>query len=197
MQTSAMARAHLGFYSGSEFDLSALPPAILDHAVELGRACIAAEHRHTQVLMLLWRAIAQYLTFNDKRFLFGCCSVSTQDAAIGWRIHDQLRARGAVDERYPIAPRADYALPERSAAAIDASLAIETAAAATGTNATAVDGAEDDVALPPLMRLYLRYGGRVCGAPAIDRRFGTIDFLVLFDVASLSEERFRTFFGAA
>lgn len=188
MQTSAMARAHLGFYSGSEFDLSALPPAMLDHAVELGRACIAAEHRHTQVLMLLWRAIAQYLTFNDKRFLFGCCSVSTQDPAIGWRIFEQLRARGAVDDRYQVAPRADYALPERPDVT-------------DGSHASYVshapDSMADDVALPPLMRLYLRYGGRVCGAPAIDRRFGTIDFLVLFDVASLSEDRFRTFFGAA
>jgi len=47
------------------------------------------------------------------------------------------------------------------------------------------------------MRLYLRYGARVLGTPAIDRRFGTIDFFVLFDVAQLTEERFRAFFGGA
>jgi putative hemolysin len=42
LQTSTMARRHAGFYSSSEFDLSALPAAVLDNAVELGRACIAA-----------------------------------------------------------------------------------------------------------------------------------------------------------
>lgn len=206
MQTSAMARDHIGFYSGSEFDLSALPPAMLDNAVELGRACIAAPHRHTQVLMLLWRAIAQYLTFNDKHFLFGCCSVSTQDEELGWRIYQQLRLRGAVDERYQVVPHAGYALREPIDARDHAASSTAAAAAKTqpaDANPDAISPAdaraaeEDEVVLPPLMRLYLRYGGRVCGAPAIDRRFGTIDFLVLFDVASLSEERFRTFFGAA
>lgn len=214
MQTSAMARDHIGFYSGSEFDLSALPPAMLDNAVELGRACIAAPHRHTQVLMLLWRAIAQYLTFNDKHFLFGCCSVSTQDEEMGWRIYRQLQLRGAVDERYQVTPQAGYALrepidePREPNDTRDHSTLSSTAAAVANARpadasldrasfADARGAQEDEVALPPLMRLYLRYGGRVCGAPAIDRRFGTIDFLVLFDVASLSEERFRTFFGAA
>ncbi|MBZ0089892.1 MAG: GNAT family N-acetyltransferase, partial [Thermoanaerobaculia bacterium] len=44
IQTTAMAAAAGGFYTASEFDLSRLPRAILDEAVEVGRACIAREH---------------------------------------------------------------------------------------------------------------------------------------------------------
>jgi putative hemolysin len=42
----------------------------------------------------------------------------------------------------------------------------------------------------------LRYGAKVCGPPAIDRQFKTIDFLVLFDVAEMSERTVRMFFQA-
>jgi putative hemolysin len=173
MQTSAVAARHLGFYSASEFDLSQLPSSILDDAVEVGRACVAAEHRNTQVLFLLWRGLARYVAFNQKRYLFGCCSVSTQDEATGWRVMRQLDRDGHVDHRFDIAPLPPYAL---------------------APPASASDVVE--ATLPPLMLLYLRYGARVLGTPAIDRRFGTVDFFVLFDVAQLTEERFRAFFGS-
>lgn len=175
MQTSAVAQRHLGFYSASEFDLSRLPAAMVDDAVEVGRACVAAEHRNTQVLFLLWRGLARYVAFNQKRYLFGCCSVSTQDEAVGWSVMRQLEHGGHVETRFDVAPLPQYALSTPRTAATD----------------------PVDAPLPPLMRLYLRYGARVLGTPAIDRRFGTVDFFVLFDVASLSHERFTNFFGEA
>jgi len=172
MQTSVVAKRHLGFYSASEFDLSGMPAAILDDAVEVGRACVAAEHRNTQVLFLLWRGLARYVAFNQKRYLFGCCSVSTRDEAVGRSVLRQLERAGHVDRRFDLRPLPQYALAP-----------VSTASAAF------------DAPLPPLMRLYLRYGARVIGTPAIDRRFGTVDFFVLFDVARLTQERFRAFFG--
>jgi len=36
--------------------------------------------------------------------------------------------------------------------------------------------------LPRLLRAYLQAGARICGAPAIDREFRTIDFLTLMDL---------------
>ena len=36
-------------------------------------------------------------------------------------------------------------------------------------------------AIPKLLRAYLSLGARICGAPAIDREFGTIDFLAVLD----------------
>jgi putative hemolysin len=39
----------------------------------------------------------------------------------------------------------------------------------------------------------MRYGARVCGPPAIDRFFGTIDFLALLDSKSLAPGTFEQF----
>jgi putative hemolysin len=37
------------------------------------------------------------------------------------------------------------------------------------------------------MTAYLSLGAKICSSPAIDREFGTIDFLTLLDLESLSE----------
>lgn len=42
-------------------------------------------------------------------------------------------------------------------------------------------GHEDGVALPPLLRGYLRLGARICGEPALDPAFGVGDFPALLD----------------
>jgi putative hemolysin len=49
--------------------------------------------------------------------------------------------------------------------------------------------------LPVLFRIYLRYGAKVCGLPAIDREFKTIDYLVVLDVDALSRSTHKRFFG--
>lgn len=48
--------------------------------------------------------------------------------------------------------------------------------------------------IPALFQSYLNLGARVCGPPAIDREFQTIDFLVLLDTHALDERVFRVFF---
>ena len=49
------------------------------------------------------------------------------------------------------------------------------------------------VKMPKLFGTYLRYGGVVCGPPAIDREFRTIDFLVMIDAGAL-QPRLRSMF---
>jgi len=36
-----------------------------------------------------------------------------------------------------------------------------------------------------LMRVYLSFGAKICGPPAIDRQFKTIDYLAFFDAETL------------
>jgi putative hemolysin len=40
--------------------------------------------------------------------------------------------------------------------------------------------------VPKLLKTYLAIGARICGPPAWDRDFGTIDFLTLLDLRLLS-----------
>ncbi len=175
IQTAAMARTATGFYTGTEFDLSRMPEEIVAQSVEAGRACIAVEHRLKPVLFLLWRGLALYMAHNQKRFLFGPCSLTSQDPWDGKRVLDFLERKQLVRQDIEIGAAPGYECvwegedpsPEKSAR----------------------------VELPPLFDIYLRFAGRTCGPPVIDRRFKTIDFFILFDVDALSPRARRLFFG--
>jgi putative hemolysin len=39
--------------------------------------------------------------------------------------------------------------------------------------------------IPRLLRAYLAVGAKICGPPAIDREFKTIDFLTILDLETL------------
>lgn len=47
--------------------------------------------------------------------------------------------------------------------------------------------------IPKLLRAYLTIGAKICGPPALDRQFKTIDFLTLLDLESLPEDVKRRF----
>jgi len=51
--------------------------------------------------------------------------------------------------------------------------------------------------ISPLLRGYLRLGAVVCGAPALDTGFRTVDFLLLLDLHSADEHYLRFFSGNA
>ena len=173
MQTAQMAAAMGGFYSAGEFDLGGIPADILEDAVEIGRACVAKAHRNGRVLQLLWRGLAQYLTWNHKRYLFGCCSLTSQDLDLGHRVYQFLLAEGHADADSCVTP-------------LDG---LECAPDPTR------DSPRPEVHIPALFQSYLNLGARVCGPPAIDRRFQTIDYLVLLDIQALDERIYRVFFG--
>ncbi len=178
LQTAVMAATRHGFYSASLFELGAIPGAILDGAVEVGRACVASAHRSGRVLRLLWRGLARYLQWNEKRFLFGCCSLPGTDvetARNAWRV---IHARKMLHERVIVRPR-----NSARALADDG----RTRPPATVESLTAP--------LTPLFDGYLAMGARVCSAPAIDHEFGTTDFLVLLDVRELDERTYRSLFA--
>lgn len=173
LQTGAMAAAATGFYSATEFDLSHLPLEVLEDSVELSRACIAKEYRNTQVLFLLWKGLASYIAFNRKRFLFGCCSLTSQDAAEGKLAMELLERDGHLHQTYFVPPKSGFeCYPEEF-----------------------VVTSTFESKLPKLFRSYLRIGVKVCGPPAIDRLFKTIDFFVLFDLFEMDRQTQRMFFG--
>jgi putative hemolysin len=173
IQTSAMAATSSGFYSSREFDLRGFPSQIIDQSVELGRACIAPSHRNTQVLFLLWKGLASYVRFNSKRYLFGCCSLTSQDPEEALAVFRDLEEQRLFHPEVWIEPQPDFDCRSLVSGRIRA----------------------ERTPLPKLFRTYLRFGAKVCGPPAIDRQFGTIDFLVLFDVAAMDPASHRLFFG--
>jgi putative hemolysin len=172
MQTAEMAARSGGFYSAGEFDFAELPPEVVAASMEVGRACVAQAHRNRQVLFLLWKGLAAYLSHNHKRYLFGCCSLTTQDPAVGIRALNQLSAEGHLHPELRVSPRPGFEcrLPD------------------------GVPAGDEAVSIPILFKTYLRYGAKICGSPAIDRAFKTIDFFVVLDVEALDSDLHKLYF---
>lgn len=177
MQTAAMASAGGGFYSAGLFDLTALPAEVTARAIEVGRACIAREHRNRQVLFLLWKGLARYLVSTGTRYLFGCCSLTSQDSELGLRVLAHLESRGRLHPRIRVVPQPGH----------ECEGDVEAAATAVAADPGAIE-------IPSLFRTYLRYGAAVCGPPAIDREFKTLDFLVLLDSDGIAPHSRALFF---
>jgi putative hemolysin len=162
MQTREMALAGQGFYSAGEYDLSTIPEAMLREAVELGRAAILKEHRDRSVLSLLWRGLVAYQRWTDTRYLFGCSSLTSQDPEEGLRCHDYLARMGHMHPGFEARPLPGYVCE------------VEGHETFTG-----------EYPIPKLFGFYLRYGAKLCSPPALDRYFGTIDFLTWMDGRSM------------
>jgi putative hemolysin len=161
LQTGTSAARNLGYYSAREFDFTPYE-SLRSSIVELGRASIHREHRSFQVLSLLWRGIASYAQLRQARYLIGCSSLTSQDPQVGSAMYHSLQGH-LTDPEFRTTPLQHYDMPLLQA---------ET------TNAK--------VQPPKLLRAYLSIGAKICGRPARDREFKTIDFLTLLDLESMS-----------
>jgi len=172
MQTYGIAQKQNGFYTAAEFDLSSIPGRILKESAEVGRACIDREHRNGRVLFLLWRGLAAYMNKMDVRYLFGCCSINSQNPEEAWEVMAYLRDKDLVHHEIKVDTTQNFSCP------VDE------------TNIKY----KEETELPQLFRLYMDMGARVCSPPAIDREFRTIDYLVLIDKENLDERTKMLFF---
>ncbi len=171
MQTAEMAERNRGFYSAAEFDLTGLPDSVVASAVEIGRACVRRDHRNGRVLHLLWRGLAEYLAWNRKNYLFGCCSLTSQNPALGVSVYQRLARENCVHPTFRVEP-----IPQTRCAV------------------PPFQDAWPEPHIPALFQTYLRLGAKVCGPPALDVLFKTIDFLVLIDVLEIDSHAYMSFF---
>ena len=173
MQSGVTAAQNLGYYSQQEFDFSPYE-ALRGEVLELGRASIDREHRTPEVLTLLWRGIAQYATDMQLRYLIGCSSLNSVDPREGWQMYRQLENYRVANELTTM-PAEGFACPDE---------VMEQKA--DSANGAAPGAAPEPAKVPRLLKTYLAIGARICSAPAWDREFGTIDFLTLLDLRTIS-----------
>lgn len=170
MQLGRDAARHLGYYSAREFDLSAFEP-LRSQVLELGRACVDVDHRNFTVLSLLWKGIMAHARHHGARYLLGCSSLTSQNPYEAWDAYAQMHP-SLASEMYRVQPLPEFACPQP----------------ACGVK-------PPHVKLPKLLSAYLALGAEICGPPAIDREFKTIDFLTLMDLASTQMAERRRRFG--
>lgn len=169
LQTGQNAAARRGYYCAQEFEFGVFEP-IRKELIELGRACVHHQHRNLVVLGLLWKGIADYAQQHGARYLFGCSSITSQDPDVGASAYANLC-------RNHLAP---FHWRTRPLAAFDSPLSQLTA---------------EPVRIPKLLRAYLALGAKICGPPALDREFKTIDFLTMLDLELLHPLARQRFFG--
>jgi len=156
------------FYSEDEFDLSALR-ASGRRLLELGRSCVHPDYRGGGALQLLWNGLADYVIAGGFELLFGVASFHGTDPApfamaLAQLHHAHLapaglRARALPANFQPM----DLVAPE------------------------AIDQRAAMLAMPPLIKAYLRLGGHVGEGAWIDRDFNTTDVFLMMDTARLSQ----------
>jgi putative hemolysin len=160
LQTGLTAGANLGYYSEQEFDFVPFEP-IRGELIELGRACVHQQHRNLVVLGLLWKGIADYAREHGGRYLCGCSSITSQDPVVGASAYADLCRKHLVEARWRTKPLPAFDCPLDHLA-------------------------EESPKIPKLLRAYLSMGAKICGPPALDRQFKTIDFLTLLDMNAMS-----------
>ena len=169
LQTGANAAKNLGYYCAQEFEFGVFEP-LRTEMVELGRACVHRQHRNLVVLGMLWKGIADYAKARGARYLFGCSSITSQDAAVGASAYTELCRKHLVEPQWRT----------RTQSAFDCSL---------------TELAAEPVLIPKLLRAYLTLGAKICGPPALDRQFKTIDFLTLLDLEKMPPLARQRFLG--
>jgi putative hemolysin len=159
LQTGASAAKNLGYYSEQEFEFTVFE-SIRFQIVELGRACVQSQHRNLIVLGMLWKGIADYAGLHRARYLLGCSSLTSQDARVGASAYAELYRKHLSPLPWRTQPKAGY-------------------------HCALTELADESAKIPKLLRAYLSIGAGICGPPALDREFKTIDFLTMLDLEKL------------
>lgn len=160
------------FYSEAEYDLMPLRRCGR-RLLELGRSCVDAEHRGGTSMFSLWNGLADYVLRNEIEILFGVASFHGTDIdalrlPLAWLHHhhlapEHLRVTSRVKQTMDLLP------------------------------VTALDRRAAMVAMPALIKAYLRLGGLVGDGAFVDHDFNTTDVCLLMDTKAMSH-RHRDFY---
>ena len=164
--------AHYGeFYTSSEFDLSKILNSYKNNQIlELGRSCVHQDYRNGTIMNLLWKAIAEYVKLYDIKILLGCASFHGTDVMKYTNELSYLRK--------------NFSLPDELSVK---SLDIKKYPPYTEINSNNTN-LRTFVKLPPLIKGYLRIGGKVSHDCFVDYKFNTIDLCVIVTTDNIDEK---------
>jgi putative hemolysin len=168
-----------GFYTSSEYDLSAMLnglPAGTKY-LELGRSCILKSYRSRPgTMQLLWKGLMAYVARFDIDLMFGCASLPGTDVSemalpLSYLHHfhpmpENLRVKAQADLYVPM-----HVLPKDG-----------------------IDERDGIRSLPPMLKGYVRAGCCIGDGAVIDRQFGTTDVFIYFPISTM-DARYRSRFG--
>lgn len=160
-----------GFYTSSEFDLTNILNSYNHKQIlELGRSCIHKNYRNGTIMSLLWKAIAEYIKLYDIKVLLGCVSFQGTNVEKLSKELSYLRSNFSLPDEMSVQSLVNINYPVYNKNIIN----------------------ESDlrifVKLPPLIKGYLRVGGRFSDSFFIDYDFNTIDLCVVVQTDYIDEK---------
>lgn len=157
------------FYSEDEYDLTPLKTSGR-RLLELGRSCLHPDYRGGAAMFHLWNALAAYVFEHEVEILFGTASFHGTDPAELAQPLSMLHYNHLAPEALRVTVRApstrmDLVSPEQ----LDRKAAM--------------------LAVPSLIKAYLRLGGCVGEGAYIDKPFNTTDVCLIMDTARMNEKQ--------
>lgn len=158
------------FYSEDEYDLTPLKQSGRK-LLELGRSCLHKDYRGGAAMFHLWNALAAYVLENEIEILFGTASFHGTDPQELAQPLSMLHHNHLAPEELRVQVRAHSSTPMDlvDAANLDRKAAM--------------------LAVPALIKAYLRLGGFVGEGAFIDRDFNTTDVCLIMDTARMNEKQ--------
>ena len=158
------------YYSEDEYDLTPLRQSGR-RLLELGRSCLHADYRSGMGMYVLWQALANYVIERNIEILFGVASfhgtnIEEIAAPLSILYHRYL---APTELRVHAQPHSAQTMNLISEAELDRKAAM--------------------LALPALIKAYIRLGGVVGGDAFVDHRFNTTDVCLIIDTAKMNEKQ--------
>jgi len=152
------------FYTEGEFDLTGLK-ASGQSLLEVGRTCLDPNHRGGAAMLYLWAGLVAEVRRRKVDWVFGSGSFAGTDAAV---LAPLIRL---LEER--------FGAPAAIAPRVNLSGAMDTSAATVPD-----DPAKAMSMVPPLIKSYLRAGGRIGQGAYVDRALNLTDVCIVLETAS-------------
>ena len=163
-----------GFYSETEFDLTALHNSGRT-LLELGRSCLHPAYRGGAAMVHLWGGLADYVAQNGTEILFGVASFPTTDLARIAAPLSHLHHAHLAPKHLRVASRIPAAYPHIDPAQMDRLAAMR--------------------ATPALIKAYLRVGGTIGQGAFVDTAFNTTDVCMIFEADQLRQRAAALYAG--
>ncbi len=157
------------FYTANEFCLDKIRNCGRN-TVELGRSCVDKRYRNGAAMHLLWQGLADYVSVHGIEILFGVASFHGTDPAAVSHALSYLHH--------------NYRAPD------------ELRVSAHGANAIAMDILSEKETdhttalkqIPPLIKAYMRLGGKLGDGAFVDYGFNTIDVCLVMDTVRMAQK---------
>lgn len=162
------------FYSEDEYDLTPLRQSGR-RLLELGRSCLHPDYRGGSAMFHLWNGLADYVRAHEIEILFGTASFHGTDPAA-------LAAPLSMLHHSHLAPQ-DLRVRSRAFQPMDLVAPSD------------LDRRRAMLAVPALIKAYLRLGGFVGEGAYVDHAFNTTDVCLVLDTARMNARQSKLYSG--